>query len=579
MPNEDGSVWVSYNGEIYNFLELRSRLLGLGHEFKSTSDTEVLVHGYEEWGVDLPEYLRGMFAFAVYDQRPAADVCGGIENSGRLLLARDHFGIKPLYYALVDGTLFFASEMKALLVHPGLSRELDRFALDQYLSFLYVPEPRTICKAIRALPPAHTLTLANGELEIKRYWEFNDRVDPNLSDETAIQAIQEVMEESVQGMMVADVPIGVFLSGGLDSTSILAMMVRQTREPVQTFSIGFDSEARNWDELEAAKRIATRFETEHHEFRVEPNVIRLLPNIIRQFDQPFANPTAIILYLLAEETRHHVKVALAGTGGDEMFAGYPRYQGILYYLRYRHFPLWMRRVAVALARGCLRDSTDGRPWRQRVRRFLEGGTLSFGDCYVSFLSALDRQQKQKLYRPEFIEGFDSSENTGFIRSYLESTNGVPETERIMGADLNTYLPFNQLAYGDRMSMAHALEVRVPFVDQQVVDVAGKIPLRQKLAGGITKGLFRKAMTPLLPKEIIEAPKRGLNLPIALWFRTDLRDWVRSVLAPERLAERGYFKPKTVATLLDEHESGWQDHSLFLWALVVLEEWHRMYVDQ
>ena len=566
MFNEDSSIVVVNNGEIYNFLELRSWLESRGHNFTTKSDTEVLVHGYEEWGEELPCHLRGMFACAIWDSRKRS-----------LMLARDHFGIKPLYYARIGSTLLFASEIKALLANPEVDREVDHAALDQYLSFLYIPEPRTIYTSIKALPPAHFLIVSNDMVRLKPYWRYEPAGNGNLSEPSALQSIQEVMADSVQSMLAADVPLGVFLSGGLDSTSILAIMSRFTRKKVQTFTIGFGDREKNWDELEAARAVSQYFKTEHHEFLLKPDVVKLLPTIVGHFDQPFANPTSIILYLLSRETRQQVKVALSGTGGDEVFAGYPRYQGMLYYQRYQRMPSWVRRGASSLSRNLLADAANGNPVRQRLRRFAEGGAMSFADCYIHFLSIINAERKRALYTREFEQRLPAADTAAFLRPYLEGP--VPETERLMDADLNTYLPFNQLAYCDRMSMACSLEVRVPFVDQRVVDVARGLTLDQKLSGGITKGLFRKAMAPYLPPWVLRAPKQGLNLPIALWFRFELKEWLTTLLSRENLEKRGYFRPEGVNTLINEHLQGWRDHSLFLWALVVLEVWHQLYVDR
>ena len=566
MFNEDNSIVVVNNGEIYNFLELRSWLESRGHNFTTKSDTEVLVHGYEEWGEELPCHLRGMFACAIWDSRKRS-----------LMLARDHFGIKPLYYARIGGTLLFASEIKALLANPEVDREVDHAALDQYLSFLYIPEPRTIYASIKALPPAHSLIVSNDTVRLQPYWKYEPAGNGNLSEPAALQSIQEVMADSVRSMLAADVPLGVFLSGGLDSTSILAIMSGLTRKRVQTFTIGFGDREKHWDELEAARAVAQYFKTEHHEFLLKPDVVKLLPTIVGHFDQPFANPTSIILYLLSRETRQQVKVALSGTGGDEVFAGYPRYQGMLYYQRYQRMPSWVRRGVSSLSRNLLADAANGNPVRQRLRRFAEGGAMSFADCYIHFLSIINAERKRALYTREFERRLPGADTAAFLRPYLEGP--VPETERLMDADLNTYLPFNQLAYCDRMSMACSLEVRVPFVDQKVVEVARGITLGQKMSGGITKGLFRKAMAPYLPPWVLRAPKQGLNLPIALWFRFELKEWLTTLLSRENLEKRGYFRPEGVNTLINEHLQGWRDHSLFLWALVVLEVWHQLYVDR
>lgn len=569
MSDDSRTVWVSFNGEIYNFRELREELAKLGHKFNSRSDTEVLVHGYEQWGDSLPERLRGMFAFAVWDAKKRT-----------LFLARDHFGIKPLYYTIVGNVFVFASEIKSILAYPEVSKEMDPEAMNSFLSFLYVPEPQTIFRAVKALPAAHSLKLADGgPPHINRYWSFGDIQIQDASDSDRISEIRAEFEDSVRAMLVSDVPVGVFLSGGLDSTGILAMMAKNTTETIQTFSVGFGEREKSWNELDAARSIAARFGANHREIRIRPDIVALLPKIIRHFDQPFANPTALILYLLSEETGRHVKVVLAGTGGDEIFAGYPRYQGMLYFQTWRRLPMWMKSGAAIAAKRFLRDKADGRPWRQRIRRFAEAGISPFDECYLKLVTYIDAAFKKSLFTSDFEKRLGPADETAFLRQFLGSGTGGRQLESLMNADINTYLPFNQLAYSDRMSMAHSLEVRVPFIDQKLIETAGKIPLRQKLSGHVTKGLFRKAMKPFLPMDIIDAPKRGLILPISLWFRSDLRDWLSSLLSESELTKRGYFRPDTVRTIFHEHVSGKRDHSHFLYGLAVLEIWHREYMDK
>ncbi|MEM7353080.1 MAG: asparagine synthase (glutamine-hydrolyzing) [Acidobacteriota bacterium] len=569
MHSESGDITVVYNGEIYNFRQLRQRLRNRGYRFATACDTEVLVHGYEEWGDELPCHLRGMFTFAVWDRR-----------SQRLLLARDHFGIKPLYTARCGDLLLFASEIKSLLAWPEVSREIDPQSIDQFLSFLYIPEPATIFRHIEALPAGHSLTCQAGEVTVQRYWSYRPEPGRFASRQEAILAVRETFEDSVRNMLVADVPLGLFLSGGIDSASILAMMARHSDGPIRTFSIGFGNAERHWDELEAAASLADRFATEHHEFRLEPDVVSLLPKVIRHFDQPFANPTAIILHLLSGETRKHVKVALSGTGGDELFAGYPRHLGMSLFQRYRLLPTALRRAAAAMGRRLLRESNDGRQTGRRARRFLESGVQPFDRCYAGMLVTLEEARKRQLYSESMRDGLTSFDTAEFICRPLATTNGgPPPIERLLATDITTYLPFNQLAYADRMSMAQSLEVRVPFVDQRLAEVAAGIPLAWHLRGGVTKRLFRDAMEPFLPRPVLRGAKRGLNLPIALWFRGELSDWLQQQLSTERLAKRGYFKPQAVHQLIAEHTAGRRDHSLVLWALAVLELWHVAYIDQ
>ena len=561
--NENKTVGVVLNGEIYNFRELRTLLEKEGHQFATKSDTEVLVHGYEEWGKDLPKRLRGMFAFAIRDLR-----------SDTLMLVRDPFGIKPLYYARTKAFLLFASEMKSLLAQEGVSKDLDLASVSRYLSFLYMPEPATVYLGIRALPHGHTMTLSDSGIAIERYWRFEPHTETYPGDEAACERIRHSVRESVRAMLVSDVPVGVFLSGGLDSASILDSVARLDAGPIRTFTIGFGARERRWDELAAARRIAAHYTTEHHEFIVEPDIVKLLPEVLRHFDQPFANPTAAILYLLAGETRKHVKVALSGTGGDEMFAGYPRYLGMQLLERYRVLPAFARQVIANVSAALVRDASDGRPAWQRVRRLLAAGALPFAESYLSMVATIQTTRKQGLLDHDTHTWPGEKESVGFIRQHLGAKPAPDDLERLMAADLDSYLPFNQLAYADRMSMAQSLEIRVPFVDQELIKTAGSIPLNKKLRGGKTKGLFREAMRPCLPPEIIDAPKLGLNLPIALWFRESLAGWVDDVLAPKNLRRDGYFRPAAVQSLLEEHRAGKRDWSLTIWALIVFETWRQ-----
>lgn len=566
MHDATGRWSVIQNGEIYNYRQLRHQLTDRGYRFSTESDTEVLLHGYAEWGDGLCHRLRGMFAIAIWDAQQQ-----------RLFVARDHFGIKPLYYSYLGGHLCFASEIKSLLA-IGASRQVDSQALDQYLSFLYVPEPSTIFEHVRALPPGHTLTCQRGDVEIRRYHRHQPRSGQFDNREQAIEAVREGLANSVEAMMVADVPIGLFLSAGLDSAGILAMMSRHSADPVRTFSIGFGDAEKHWDELDGAAELARRFSSDHQAFRVEPDIVGQLPGIVRHFDQPFANPTALILDLLSRETRKHVKVALSGTGGDELFAGYPRYLGMLIYQRYALLPAPLRRGAAAMGRALLRDRSDGRLTAQRLRRFLDSGALPFDQSYARMLVVIEESRKRALYTPTMLQRLKGS-SADFIRRALSQVPpGLAPHEMLLSTDIATYLPFNQLAYGDRMSMKQSLELRVPFVDQRLAEIAAAIPLSWNLRRGTTKALFRDAMRPYLPADTIRGAKRGLNLPIALWFRGPLRGWLEDRLSPQRLERRGYLKADAVDGVLDEHLQGRRDHSLFLWALAVLETWFETYID-
>ncbi len=565
LSNEHNTVHVVYNGEIFNYRALRAELETRGHVFKTQSDTETIVHGYEEWGARVAEKLRAQFAYALWD-----------ENEKRLVVARDHFGIKPLFYTVVEDVLFFASEIKALLLHPKLKRAMDLRALDQYLSFLYVPAPRTMFQDIFELPPAHQLIVENGRVRVERFWKPN--IEPRaMKDADARALIRAAFEDSVRAQLMSDVPLGAFLSGGIDSSAIVAMMKRHTNAPVKTFSLGFGAAEEHWDETAAAARVAKFYNTEHYAFRIEPNIVELVPQVVSHFDQPFANPTAVLMLLLSRETRKHVTVALSGTGGDELFAGYPRYLGMLAFEKYQRAPRALRRALGNGARSFLRDATNGNLRAQRARRFLEGGALSFEECYLRWLVVMDGTRKDSLYSRATQRALNDADTFDFIRPFLTEPT-VPLTDRLLLTDYCTYLPFNQLAYADRMSMAASLEVRVPFVDQALFEAVKNIPLSQKISGGTTKALFRQALAKDLPPFILDLPKTGLNLPISLWFRGALREWLHDLLSPQTIRARSLFDANTMQTILAEHEAGRRDHSLFLWALVMLEMWQRTYLD-
>ncbi len=565
ISNECDTVHVVYNGEIYNYRALRAELETRGHVFKTQSDTETIVHGYEEWGERVSAKLRAMFAYALWD-----------ENAKRLVVARDHFGIKPMFYTIVDDVLVFASEIKALLLHPKLKREMDLRALNQYLSFLYVPAPRTMFQNIFELPPAHQLIVENGRVRVERFW--NPHIEPRaMNDADAQQLIHDAFQDSVCAQLMSDVPLGAFLSGGIDSSAIVAMMKRHTNAPVKTFSLGFGTAEANWDETETAARVAKFYGTEHYSFRIEPNVVELAPHVVAQFDQPFANPTAVLMLLLSRETRKHVTVALSGTGGDELFAGYPRYVGMLAFEKYQRVPQALRGFFANGARSLLHDASNGNLRMQRARRFFEGGALSFQECYLRWLVVMDESRKGALYSQATRDALTDADTFDFIRPFLQDESASP-TDRLLLTDFQTYLPYNQLHYADRMSMAASLEVRVPFVDQTLFDAVKHIPLSQKVSGGVTKSLFRRALANDLPPFLLDLPKTGLNLPIALWFRDALRGWLHELLSPQNIRARGLFDANGIQLIFDEHDAGRRDHSLFLWALVMLELWQRMYLD-
>ena len=562
QTNEDGTVHVIFNGEIYNFQDLRRTLEGRGHRFRTRSDTEVLVHLYEERGVDMLEELRGMFAFALWDA-----------PRRRLLLARDRLGVKPLYYAEPEGEIevAFASELKSLLRVPGVSGELDPEALAAYLAFLYVPHPRSAVRGVRKLPPGHLLVHEGGRTIVRRYWELGGE-----ATEPDEEQLVQLLDEAVELRLVADVPVGAFLSGGLDSSSIVASAVASGTYP-DTFSVVFSRpEERRYDEREDARLVAETFGTTHHELEAAPDVAELLPEIVRHFDEPFGNPTALLVYELARLTRAHVKVALAGDGADELFAGYPRFRGITAAARYRRVPRRVRALAAAGARA-LPESTSGRHSLRRAREFALAPFESLDDAYVSWITYFDPARRRDLYSAALAERLrESAPPERFLFELFDRAPHGDLVNRLSFVELQSFLPCNVLEYGDKMSMAHGLEVRAPFTDHRLVEYVVGLPGSEKLHRGRSKAILRRALESRLPERSLTKRKVGFNPPIGLWLRGELSKLVDSHLSRDVVESRGLFRPEAVESLVGELRGGRRDVSLHVWSLIVLEQWQREY---
>ena len=570
MSNENGRLWIVCNGEIYNYRELRKELIQNGHCFKSASDTEVILHLYEEYGIECLQHLRGMFAFAIWD-------CQRRE----LFVARDRLGIKPLYYTERGNRLLFASEIKALLKHPDIDRQLDYQALDDYLTYLYIPPPRTIFKSIQKLPPGHYLTWRDGAITAKTaYWTLPEQTI--VADEREIaEELHDLLEESVRLRMVSDVPIGAFLSGGLDSSSIVGLMSRHSSRPIKTFSIGFDKRARLYNELEYARKVSQHFGTDHHEIIVEPNSVKLLPEIVESFDEPFGNPTAVLVRLLSEFTRQHVTVALAGDGGDELFGGYPRYKGAVLSKTYRKIPAKLRQMTLEKVAGLVPESSRGRHGARRFKEFVLGNSLSAEDMYCSWVTYYSEDMKRVLFSERTQGQIGEKEPYQFLKMFFREAIERGKSDffdQVTSVDLQSFLPCNLLAYTDRMSMAHALEVRVPFTDHKVVEFVAQLPAAIRFKGMRSKYILKKTIADLLPKEVLKRRKLGLNPPLALWLKEDLKDLVGDCLNERTVKSRGYFHYEAIDSMLASHASGKRDLSLQIWSLIVFEIWHRKYID-
>jgi len=559
ISNEDGSCVVVQNGEIYNYRELKRELERAGHRFATDCDTEVLVHGYEEWGEAFVERLRGMFAIALWDKRRR-----------RLLLARDRFGIKPLYYGEAGGGLAFASELKAMLEQPDFSREIDPQAVAAYLAFNSIPAPLTIFKGARKLPPGHLLTWKGGEVELRRYARPGPppaaEVRGGSAEELAAE-LREVLEDSVRAHLVADVPVGVLLSGGVDSGGLAALASRHAGEPLRTFSIGFEEEGFN--ELSRARLVAERYGTDHHELVLRPDAVELLPKLVEAFDEPFGDSSALPTYLVSELAVGEVKVALSGEGGDELFGGYYTYVADLLARRVGRLAALARPLAEALP-----SRTDRVGFDYKAKRFARAAALPPLERHHGWKEIFSAQARADLAGP----GASAWDPLDLYRERYAETAGAEPLARMQDVDLGIYMADDLLVKTDRLSMAHSLELRVPFLDPKVADFAFSLPTDLKVRGFAKKRLLRKALEPLLPREIVHGRKQGFSIPIASWLRGPLEPFAREVLAPGAVARQGLLDPAAVTPILDRHCSGQEDLSRQIWGLMALTLWFDRYAD-
>jgi asparagine synthase (glutamine-hydrolysing) len=562
MVSDDGATWLTFNGEIYNYRELRHELMASGTRFRTRSDTEVILRGYEAWGIGVIPRLRGMFAFAIWDARRR-----------RMLLARDRLGIKPLVYAWDGRSLRFASELKAIVADPDVPRDLDWAAVRDYFTYHCVPGPRTIFRGIDKLPPAAYLlcSLDGGEPYVRRYWRLPMAPDHSVSEVGWCERLRHVLDETVRLHMVSDVPLGAFLSGGVDSSAVVASMARTSSRPVKTFSIGF--EEADFDELRYARLVARRYGTEHIELVVKPRVVEVLPRLAWHFDEPFADASAVPTYCVSQITREHVTVALSGDGGDESFAGYRRYADALRLAeRADALPLALAKPLARAAAACLPHGAPGRgvlemftmPPLERYHRMMTFGT---GTTIAGLLSPAAREQVAAQPIPD-----------GFARLAAEArTSGYLSTLQYI--DLHHYLPEDILTKVDRTSMAVSLETRVPLLDHVLVELAARMPESLKLHGGRGKYVLKRVMEQALPREVLTRSKMGFGVPLGRWFRSELKDFAVEILTARRARQRGIVSPDAVTGLLDTHLRGMRDRSPQLWALICFELWCRAWADR
>ena len=562
ISNEDGSIWIVFNGEIYNHMELRDELVKKGHTFQTKCDTEAIVHAYEEYGEDCPKKLNGMFGFAILDQKKQT-----------LFLARDRLGIKPLYYYHDSGKFAFGSELKSILQVENIPREVDRRALDIFLTFEYIPSPYSIFEGIRKLPPGHSLTLKDGRITIKEYWDlrFDEKETPE--DELCEQLL-DLFQDAVKIRLMSDVPLGAFLSGGIDSSAIVAMMSRVMDRPVKTFSIAFKEDTYN--ESHYAQQIANHFNTEHHVEVIEPNALELTEKLVGFLDEPFGDFSIFPTYLVSKMARKHVTVSLSGDGGDELFAGYDTYLANKAGRVYGKLPELLRGAMPPIL-NCIPPSEKKKGLINRAKRFVEGMQLPPDLEHTRWMIFLQEAEKAKLYSNDVQDVLNDSDSFEFIRSYFNRVNTTDSLNRQLYVDIKSYLVDDILVKVDRMSMAASLEARVPFLDHRFVEFTATIPGRLKLQGKNTKYLLKKAMGDILPPQILNRGKEGFSIPIKNWLKTDLKSLMLEVLEPQKVKREGFFNANYVERLKKEHLSGKENHSHRLWSMMVFGIWQDLYL--
>lgn len=553
--NEDRTLVITFNGEIYNYQPLKKELEEKGHSFTTNSDTEVILHLYEEEGEKCLEKLNGMFGLAIWDNKKR-----------ELFLARDRLGIKPIYLFEKDGFLAWASELKALTLLPQVSKELDIQALQTYIHFLYIPAPYTIYTSCKKLRAGHWLKWKDGAITQQRYWQPSGTVLSDISVQDAVEAVREKLTQAVTRRLIAEVPLGAFLSGGLDSASIVALMSRVSDKPVKTFTMGYAKEYASYNEWDKARLVAKTFGTEHHEYVVEPDIVDLVPKIVNSFDEPFADSSAIPTYLVSRETRQEVTVALSGIGGDEAFGGYPRYLGAAMSMGYQALPMIVRKMFASLSH-CIPQRPTATNYGGRIKRFLQGGVADPLSRYLQWMSYCDDAMQSALFQNP-LQGQPYT----LHRQAWQQSPYKDYLRRIQYLDTSTYISNDLLCMGDRMSMAHSLELRVPFCDHELVDFSLSLPPKLKMQGNTLKFLLKKAMKGILPEQLLHARKQGFMVPLASWLAKDLQKYSRNILEPEKINRQGIFRGETIRKLVTQQAQGEYHLTHLVWALLMFQVW-------
>ena len=565
IHNQDRSAWIVFNGEIYNYLELRAQLEKLGHTFYTNSDTEAIIHAYDQYGKDCPKHLRGMFAFAIWDER-----------AQELFLARDRVGKKPILYAQVNGQFVFGSEFSALLQHPDIGKDIDFAALNHYLSFMCVPAPLTAYRDIRKLEPGHSLRYRKGETKIERYWQPHFAQKLDIGEQEAGEQAIKILRDAVKVRLMSEVPLGAFLSGGIDSSAIVALMSEESSAPVKTFSIGFEEQ--DFSELHHARRVAEHVGADHHEFIVRPDALEVLPILVEHYGEPYADSSAVPTYYVARETRKYVTVALNGDGGDESFAGYERYAAMRLAETYHRIPAVLRDTVLRQAIDLMPSSETKRSRLRDVKRFVEAASLPKAERYLRWVSVFGTQAKQDLYTENFKQETRAHPAAGIIDPWFARANGSGIVDAALLTDIMTYLPNDLLVKVDIATMANSLEARSPFLDHHVIEFAASLPEKYKLHGLTTKYLLKRVLRKLLPVENLSRRKMGFGVPIGHWFRGKLQPFLRETILSESALKRGLFKPDAVKRLVELHSRSERDYSHQLWTLLMLELWFQRFID-
>ena len=566
IHNHDKTKWIVYNGEVYNFQEVRNDLEKQGDKFYTNSDTEVIVQLYDRYGADCVLYLRGMFAFAIWD-----------ESDKSLFIARDRVGKKPLLYShQPNGDLIFGSEFGALLQHPSVSREVDFEAIDSYLSYLCVPAPQTAFKQIRKLEPAHWLRWKDGKIETKRYWspDFSKKI--KITENEAIEETTRLLRESTKLRMISEVPLGAFLSGGVDSSTVVALMAQESEKPVKTFSIGFEDE--DFSELKYAKKVANYVGAEYHEFIVKPDALEVLPLLVEHYGEPYADSSAIPTYYVSKETRKFVTVALNGDGGDESFAGYERHAAMQIAEIYHSFPKILTKALVEAPVNLIPTSEMKKSRVRDAKRFLEAASMPRTERYFRWMSVFNREAKKELYTREFNERVAAQNPSTFLDKWFVKANGSGILDTTLLTDQMTYLPNDLLVKVDIASMANSLEARSPLLDHKVIEFAASLPEKIKMKRFETKSLLKKVATRLVPPEVVYRRKMGFVVPIGSWFRSEMKNFVCEVLLSEKSLMRGIIKPEMIEKYVGEHICAERDHAHQIWTLLMLELWFQKFID-